>query len=99
MNNPGSATTAAMPNQVLPGNKTPAEVNGDAHPTMQRGGTAERTRAAVTAHGLRVGLGVQKTTHGNDNTVAAANHRPIASTLFAGQYTSDTPITGSDAEP
>jgi len=88
-----------MPNQALPGNKTPAEVNGDAHPTMQRGGTAERTRVAVTAHGLRAGLEVQKIMHGNDNTAAAANHRPIASMLFEGQYTSDTPITGNDAEP
>jgi hypothetical protein len=88
-----------MPNQALPGNKTPAEVNGDAHPTMQRGGTAERTRFAATAHGLRAGLRVQKTTHGNDNNAAAANHRPRASTLLEGQYTSDTAITGSEAEP
>jgi hypothetical protein len=88
-----------MPNQALPGNKTPAATSGDAHPTMHRGGTAERRRAVVTAHGLKAGFGAHKGIHGNDNTAAAANHRPIASTLFEGQYTFDTPITGSDAEP
>jgi hypothetical protein len=64
---------------------------------MHSGGTAERSTAAVATNGLKAGLGVQKRTHGNDSNVAAANHRPMASTLFDGQYTSDTAITGSDA--
>jgi hypothetical protein len=55
--------------------------------------------AAVTAQSVKAGFGVHKTTHGADNTAAAANHRPKASALFEGQNTSDTTITGSEAVP
>jgi hypothetical protein len=99
INNPGSAAMAAMPNQPVPGNKTPAEANGDAHPTMHRGGTAERTAVAVAANGLRAGCLVQTMTHGNASSAPAMNHREMASTSFEGQYTSDAAITGRDAAP
>jgi len=83
-NRAGSATTAAKPNQAVPGNRTPAATSGDAQPMMQRGGTALKSIEAIAAHSLTAALRVQQISHGNDNTAAAANHRPMASALFEG---------------
>jgi hypothetical protein len=88
-----------MPTHALEGNKTPAEINGDAHPTMHRAGIAESMTAAVAANGLRAGRRVQKTTHGNVSTALAVNNRETDSTTFDGQYTSDMAITGKEAMP
>jgi len=88
---------AATPNQPVPGNTMPAEINGDAQPMMHRGGTADKITAPMAAHGRRAGLRVQQRTHGTDKIAAAENHRTAASTGSDGQYAFETDITGTEA--
>src|SRR5690242_18348584 len=84
-NRAGRATTAAKPNQAVPGNKTPAAMSGDAQPTIQRGGTALKSIAPVAVQGRNATFRVQQINHGNDNTAAAANHSPTAIRRLDGQ--------------
>src|SRR5579863_9015249 len=48
---PGKARTAASPSQAELGNRTPAARSGDAHPTIQSGGTAVSTTDNAAVHG------------------------------------------------
>src|SRR5262245_26131206 len=84
-NNPGSIATAATPNQAEPGNRMPAETSGDAQPTIHKGGIADRSKAAVVAHGTNARFRVQHRHHGSDKTAVAASHRAAPSALLAGQ--------------
>src|SRR5882724_9292494 len=86
INKPGSANAAAIPNQAEVGDSTPADSNSEAHPMMQRGGTAVSATVTAVVHGRRDTRCVQQKSQGSDRSAAAAIHMTTALAPLDRQY-------------
>src|ERR1700690_4117760 len=98
---PISARTPTIPNQPVPGKRTPAAVSGDAHPMMQRGGTQLARTAAGARQRQAVGLALHRSGHGAASNVVARSQRSTPDAVGAPgpRNKAATPIKGQEAAP
>jgi hypothetical protein len=93
----GMAAVPSRPMNSDPGNSTPADMSGEAHPTIHSGGTALATSAAAAPNGRNETRQVQQTVHGTVRTSAAKTQTRREAVPIAGQYIFAVATRGTDA--